>query len=97
MFAVVVTLKFDPSTEEEFMPLMRENARATLHDEPGCRQFDICTDPERPGEVFLYETYDDAAAFQAHLKTPHFLKFDSAVQHLVTGRDVRTFAQVRSA
>lgn len=97
MFAVVVTLKFDPAHTDDFMPLMRENARATFQDEPGCRQFDLCMDPARPGEVFLYETYDDEAAFQTHLKTPHFLKFDAAVQHLVTGRDVRTYAQVAPA
>jgi len=94
MFAVVVTLNFDPATEDEFMPLIRENVRATFHNEPGCHQFDLCTDPERPGEVFLYETYEDAAAFQTHLKTPHCRAFDAAVQHLVTGRDVRTFVNV---
>jgi autoinducer 2-degrading protein len=96
MFAVVVTLNFDPANEAEFMPLTLQNAQATLHDEPGCRQFDVCTDDTRPGEVFLYETYDDADAFDVHLQTPHFKRFDAAVTHLVTGRDVRTFAQVQS-
>ncbi len=26
--------------------------------------------------VFLYEVYDDAAAFDAHKRTPHFAAFD---------------------
>ena len=94
MFAVVVTLNIDPAQWQVFLPLMHANADASLG-EPGCRYFDTCTDPERPNEVFLYELYDDAAAFAAHLKTPHFLAFDGAVGDMVIGRDVRTYEGVR--
>jgi quinol monooxygenase YgiN len=38
---------------------------------PGCRQFDVCRDPLDPALFFLYELYDDEAAIQAHLDSPH--------------------------
>jgi autoinducer 2-degrading protein len=38
--------------------------------------------------IILYEIYDDAAAFDAHLKTPHFASFDAASAPLVAGRTV---------
>lgn len=95
MFAVVVTLKIDPTQWDAFLPLMHANADASMT-ENGCAYFDTCTDPDRPNEVFLYELYSDAAAFAAHLRTPHFLVFDAAVTDMVIGRDVRTYEGVRT-
>ena len=75
MFAVTVEFTLDPAQRDAFMPLMLENAERSRQDEPGCRQFDVCTDATRPDRVFLYELYDDAAAFDAQLAAPHFRAF----------------------
>ncbi len=32
----------------------------------------------RPTRSFFYEVYDDRAAFDAHLETPHFARFRTA-------------------
>lgn len=93
-FAVVVTFQIKPEKLDAFLPLMQENARKSLVNEPGCRQFDIATDPGTPGEVFLYEVYDDAAAFQTHLASAHFKAFDGAVAEMVAHKHVRTYAEV---
>jgi quinol monooxygenase YgiN len=94
MFAVTVRLEVDPAHLEAFLPLMHENAQASLADEPGCHRFDVCTDPARPGEVFLYELYTDGAAFDAHLQTPHFKAFDAAAGPMILGRQLRSYAEV---
>lgn len=96
MFAVTVTFKLVGGGAEAFMPLMLENARTTLTDEPGCLRFDVCTDPAQPDEVFLYEIYYNRAAFDKHLDTSHFKAFDHATAALVLTKDVRTFAQVQT-
>ena len=36
----------------------------------------------------LYEIYDDAAAFDAHLATPHFAIFNEATAPLVASKTV---------
>ncbi|MHA7773810.1 putative quinol monooxygenase [Roseibium sp. M-1] len=96
MFAVTVVFKIREESMEAFLPLMIENAKASLKHEPGCRQFDVCSDPAHPLEIFLYEIYDDAAAFQAHLATPHFKSFDARVSEMIEEKTIRTYATVVS-
>jgi quinol monooxygenase YgiN len=94
MYAVTVTFTIHDGQMEAFLPLILKNARASVADEPGCRQFDVCTDPERPGQVFLYELYDDEAAFEAHQQMPHFKATGVAVDGLVADKELRTFSTV---
>ena len=94
MYAVTVRFEIKPGAETAFLDLVRQNAHASVRDEPGCRQFDVCIDPERPQEVFLYEIYDDRASFEAHMTTSHFISFDAASDPLVLSKSVQTFAEV---
>ena len=89
MFVVTVWFDILPSSMNEFLPLIRENAQRSIADEPGCRRFDVCLDPRAPDRCFLYEIYDDEAAFQAHCRADHFKSFDTASAHLVAGKEVR--------
>lgn len=91
MYIVTVEFSVKPGQVAEFMPLMVENARASREAEPGCRQFDVCADPGAPHLVFLYEVYDDRAAFDAHLATEHFKSFDKRVGPMLAGKVVRTY------
>lgn len=44
--------------------------------EQGCRQFDVIVDHKSsPIKVMFYEVYDDRAAFERHLETPHLSRF----------------------
>lgn len=93
-FAVCVTFTLHPQHRDAFMPLMLNNARTSLDFEPGCHQFDVLSDPDRPDEVFLYEVYESPAAFQTHLDSDHFQRFDQAVGHMLKGKNVKTYTQV---
>ncbi|MDW3183506.1 putative quinol monooxygenase [Roseobacter sp.] len=94
MFAVVVTFQIKPNHVADFLPLMTRNAATSLAEEPGCHQFDVATDPARPEEVFLYELYEDAAAFDAHLASEHFKSFDAAVTDMIAAKSVNTYVKV---
>ena len=96
MFAVTVNFQIKDGLFDSFMALMLENAQTSLRDEPQCRQFDVCTDPDKPGEVFLYELYDDAEAFQEHLRSAHFLAFDAQVTTMIADKTVATYQKVIS-
>jgi len=93
MFAVVVTIAVESGRMPDFLPRLLENARASLG-EPACKRFDVCTDPARPDEVFLYELYDDEAGFDAHRQTAHYATFDGAVGEMIAGKDVATYSRV---
>ncbi|MEM6589737.1 MAG: putative quinol monooxygenase [Pseudomonadota bacterium] len=94
MFVVTVTFDILKDRMAAFLPLMLQNAQTSLSHEPGCLRFDVCTDESRPSEVFLYEIYADAAAFDTHLQSPHFKTFDAQTATMIASKTVKTYAQV---
>jgi autoinducer 2-degrading protein len=94
VYVIVVDFNIKLERLAEFMPLMLENARASRETEPGCRVFDVCVDPKKKTSVFLYEIYDDRAAFDAHLATAHFKRFDAAVAPMIATKAVRTLQKL---
>lgn len=92
----VVTVDFDilPEHREAFIKAVSANADRSLTDEPGCRQFDVCVGGEQASQVFLYELYDDAAAFKVHLASTHFAEFNAATAPWVAAKTVRLFDRV---
>ncbi len=94
MYVVTVEFAIDPPQFDRFLPLMLDNARRSRENEPGCRQFDVCVDDARPGIVHLYELYDDRAAFDAHLASPHFVSFAAATQAMITERAIQTWRRI---
>lgn len=91
MFAVTVTFKVKPDMIDDFLPLMVDNARTSREQEAGCHQFDICRDGQT---IFLYEIYDDRAAFDVHLASDHFRTFDAAVAPMIATKSVTVFDEV---
>ena len=94
MHVVTVEFQIDTAHWEAFLPLMLENAARSREDEPGCRQFDVCIDESRPATVFLYEIYDDRAAFDAHLASSHFREFAAATGAMVRQRSLLTWTRI---
>ena len=93
MSAFVITVDFTlkPGAMAAFRKLIDKNAQDSCADEPGCQRFDVLV-PTEPGDrVFLYEIYDDRAAFDAHLKTPHFAAFNRESEALVISKTVAQY------
>ncbi len=81
-FAVIAEFAVRKDKLAEFLALARDDARCSVRDEPGCRQFDVLT-IEGEGRVVFYEVYDDRAAFDRHLETPHLGRFRECFPDLV--------------
>jgi len=93
-YAVCVTFVVKEGAMQDFLPLMRRNASMSLSSEPACKQFDVLTDPSRPSEIFLYELYDDRAAFDFHLKSDHFRQFEAEAKDMIATKTVATYRSV---
>ncbi len=91
MFIVTVDFQIHPGQMDVFMPGMLANAKASLELEEHCLQFDVCVSKNDPHHVFLYEVYRRAEDFDAHLKMPHFISFNTNTASLVVQKTVRTF------
>ena len=53
MYALAVSFDLDPSRVDVFKVAVLKNAKTSLAEEPGCRQFDVCFDAARPAEAYL--------------------------------------------
>jgi len=87
-FVIYVEFILHEDAVERFMPLMLANASSSLHDEPECERFDVLHVAGKPHHIVLYEIYRDRAAFQYHLKTPHFLEFNRVTAPLIREKKV---------
>ena len=91
-FVVTVQFSIQPQHCAQFMREMVANARASREREPGCVVFDVCEDPAQPGQVFLYEIYTDAAAFDQHKREAHYLEFDRKVSPWVLHKAIKIYS-----
>ncbi len=82
-----------PGQADAYLAALKENGAAAVH-EPGCHEFNITVSPKDPNHVFIFEVYDNDAAFQAHRATDHFKKYAATTKDMVAKRDARMFASV---
>lgn len=94
MYVVSVDFFVKPAHREAFIPQMVANATASLAEEPGCSQFDVAIAQDDPCHIYLYEVYDDRAAFDAHLATAHFRQFNETTADWVQDKRVATFKRI---
>lgn len=94
LFGLLVEFGIAPGAMARFLPLMLENASLSLRDEPGCRQFDVLTAADDPDRIVLYQIYDDAQAFDAHLASAHFKRFAAATAEMIASRSIRRLALI---
>lgn len=93
MAGYVVLAQFEVKAGKlaEMVEAAKVDAKASVANEPGCRRFDVLVPRDGAERVVLYEIYDDEAAFQAHLETPHLKQFRDSIGPLVADRQVDIF------
>lgn len=85
MYIITATLQIKPDKREAFIKEMLGDAMGSVRDEPGCLRFDVIQDEADPNRIYLHEVYKDKAAFEAHTKAPHFIKWRDAVKDWFDG------------
>jgi (4S)-4-hydroxy-5-phosphonooxypentane-2,3-dione isomerase len=87
-YVILVDFLLKTGSRGKFRRAIDANARSSCTTERGCRRFDVVEPMEEPDRIILYEIYDDRAAFEEHLKTPHLARFEVASKDLVTKKTV---------
>ncbi len=80
MYVIIAPIQIKEGHKEAFVEAMIDDADGSMKNEPGCLRFDVIQDGGDPNRIWLYEVYVDEAAFQEHLKTPHFIKWRDTVK-----------------
>lgn len=89
---ILVEFRLRPGTRERFLEAVEPDARDSVAKERGCRRFDVLVPEDEADVVWLYEIYDDAAAFDAHMETPHLKAFQAAIEPIVESATIRRCA-----
>lgn len=95
-FVVTVVFRAKPEFRAQFREAMLENAATSRASEPGCRRFDVCESADG-AEIFLYEIYDSEAAFQAHLASDHYKRFNATTPPWVAEKNVVKYELIASS
>lgn len=88
MFVVIVRFDIWSHSIAKFNELVLAQAANSLRLEEACHQFDVVQDGSVPSVFYLYEIYDDRAAFDAHLAASHFKQFDADAQPMIARKEV---------
>ena len=85
-FVRIAELQIDPAQLDAFVAATRAVGQASVNLEEGCIALYAVADKDNPAFVRVFEIYRDPAAYQAHLQTPHFMKFRDTTNPMVTSR-----------
>jgi quinol monooxygenase YgiN len=56
----------------------------------------VARDAAKPERFFLYEIYENEAAFDAHLQTPHFRDFSEKTAEMVVNKTADRWSMIRA-
>jgi autoinducer 2-degrading protein len=93
MYVIAVHFVLNSNHIGDFMKAVVFQAENSLHIEPDCVVFDVCTDPTDPRRFYLFEKYADEAAFKMHLASAHFHEFDELIEPWVQEKHIEVWSQ----
>ena len=76
-------LVVDSTQLASYKALLKEEIEASIQKEPGVLTLYAVFERQRPNHLTILEMYADEAAYQAHVKTPHFLKYKQGTLAMV--------------
>jgi quinol monooxygenase YgiN len=76
-------LHIDPSQLEEYKAALRDEIEASIRLEPGVLTLYAVSVKGDPAQIRIFEMYADAAAYEAHVQTPHFKKYKTGTRGMV--------------
>lgn len=79
----IAELEIDPEQLEAYRALLAEEIEASVEKEPGVLMLHAVAERDRPEQIRILEVYADREAYEAHLKTPHFLKYKEGTAEMV--------------
>jgi quinol monooxygenase YgiN len=79
----IAELEIDPAHLESYKAALREEIETSIRVEPGVLTLYAVSLKGSPTKIRIFETYADVAAYNAHVKTPHFQKYKVGTQDMV--------------
>jgi quinol monooxygenase YgiN len=79
----IAKLQIDSAQLENYRAALKLHAETAVRVEPGVLTLYAVYEKDHPTHVTVFEIYANADAYQAHLKTPHFIQYKSSTKNMV--------------
>ncbi len=79
----IARLQIDPAQLENYKAALKEHAETAVRVEPGVLTLYAVYEKNNPTHVTVFEIYASQDAYQAHLQTPHFIKYKTSTKNMV--------------
>jgi 4-carboxymuconolactone decarboxylase len=76
-------LVIDDAQVDLYKAALKEEIEASVNLEPGVLTLYAVSEKERPTHFTILEIYANRAAYESHIKTPHFLKYKAGTAQMV--------------
>lgn len=70
-YVIIVEFTFDETNVDKAIDLLLEMQAQTLDNEEGCLVYDVMLSEENPAKIFIYESYENEAAFTKHQRSAY--------------------------
>ncbi|WP_421879118.1 putative quinol monooxygenase [Marinoscillum sp.] len=81
-------LEIDSTRLTEYESFLTEEIKEAVAKEPGVLTMYAVQDQTKPHHVTIMEIYANDSAYQAHLNTPHFLKYKNGTREMVNSLEL---------
>ena len=79
----IARLQIDSAQLEKYKAAVKLHAETAMRVEPGVLTLYAVYEKDHPTHVTVFEIYANADAYQAHLKTPHFIQYKTSTKDMV--------------
>ncbi|MBB4227715.1 putative quinol monooxygenase [Rhizobium mongolense] len=76
-------LEIDPAQLDAYRALLADEIEASVASERGVLTLYAVSIKDRPEKICIFEVYASQEDYEAHLQTPHFLKYKTASARMV--------------
>lgn len=76
-------LVIDSTQLETYKTFLKEEIETSVRVEPGVLTLYAVAEKDNPTHITILEIYADQKAYEAHIKTPHFLKYKNGTNDMV--------------
>ncbi|BAV06850.1 Quinol monooxygenase YgiN [Filimonas lacunae] len=90
----IAKLEIHPAYLTAYKAALAEHAKIAVQVEKGVLALQAVYDKAHPELVTVFEIYASEEAYQAHLKTPHFLKYKSSTLPMVKSLELVDVAPI---
>lgn len=79
----IAELEIEPAQLDAYKAMLAEEQESSVRLEPGVLMLHSVAIADDPTQIRLLEVYASRSAYEAHIKSPHFLKYKTSTEKMV--------------